>query len=38
MSLHAEGTLKTSAFHLSGDVPVVIDAPFNKVEPTKPLP
>lgn len=38
VALHAEGTLKSGAFHLGGDMPVVIDAAFKKVDPTKPLP
>jgi polyisoprenoid-binding protein YceI len=38
LAMHAEGTLKSGAFHLSGDVPIVIDATFNKVQPTTPLP
>ena len=38
MAWHAQATLKGSAFHLSSDIPLVIDAAFNKVEPTTPLP
>jgi polyisoprenoid-binding protein YceI len=38
IALHAEATLKSSDFHLTADIPLVIDAPFDKVEPTRPLP
>jgi hypothetical protein len=38
LTMHAQATLKSGDFHLSGDVPIVIDATFNKVQPTTPLP
>jgi polyisoprenoid-binding protein YceI len=38
VALHAQATLKNGDFHLGGDIPVVIDASFDKVEPTTPLP
>jgi polyisoprenoid-binding protein YceI len=41
IALHAEATIKSADFHLvgkGGDIPFVIDAPFDKVEPTRPLP
>jgi polyisoprenoid-binding protein YceI len=39
IALHAQAALKSADFHLpGGDITFVIDAPFDKVEPTKPLP
>jgi polyisoprenoid-binding protein YceI len=38
VTMHAQATLKGGAFHVKGDVPVVIDAVFNRVNPTTPLP
>jgi polyisoprenoid-binding protein YceI len=39
IALHAQALLKSADFHLpGGDIAFVIDAPFDKVQPTKPLP
>jgi polyisoprenoid-binding protein YceI len=41
IALHAEAHIRTGDFHIGGkneDIPIVIDAPFNKVESARPLP
>jgi polyisoprenoid-binding protein YceI len=38
VTVHAQAALKSGDFHLGGDIPIVIDAAFDKVEPTTPLP
>jgi polyisoprenoid-binding protein YceI len=39
ITLHAQAVLKSGDFHLTGGgMPVVIDAAFDKVVPTRPLP
>ena len=38
VTVHAQAILKSGEFHMAGDIPIVMDAAFDKVEPTTPLP